>query len=524
MSKRIRLLFCAIMLVVVMGAGYASARNTFAESQIPDKGNLDLMFVIDTTSSMGDDITEVKKNVLDIINRVAVGGSHWRIGIVTYRDYPFAPYGDAGDYTSQLNLGFSTDYTEITNAVNAIQIGGGGDNPEAVYAGLTLAFQQPWTAGARKIVVLMGDAPPHDPDPQKGYTRDSILSAAFAADPINIYTIQTADDPNTQQAFQALADGSSGRAFTSKTAADVVDILLATVSSFTEAVALPSVMTPGTLVEVMEAEGKTLSLREAPSLGSAVIEDLAIGGRAHILGGPQYAEGFVWWHVRSVNGNEGWVVEAENGITTLIPLTDTRTVFFREQFYDNRADWETSQTGHAVTSVIRDGLYTVLAAVTDDFEYWVVAPGFTDWSKAPIFDSPYEVQFRFLDVKANSGGYGLVILFDVQHGYQPYKRLIINDNGTWQLFRWTGVREKLAEGTLQDGAVDFADRHSHTVNLRVDTNEYTLFVDGREEASMPSFDPISGTVGFGVARGSAKSGDQITIRFDDLFVRSLGGG
>ena len=99
--------------------------------------------------------------------------------------------------------------------------------------------------------------------------------------------------------------------------------------------------------------------------------------------------------------------------------------------------------------------------------------------------------------------------------------MLSTDNGTWELYRWTGVRELLAAGALSGGAV-LADRHSHVIRLQVSEQHYTLLIDGVEAASMPSFDPIRGTVGLGVARGSARTGDDITVRFDDLIVRSLG--
>lgn len=482
---------------------------------------LDLIFVIDTTGSMEDDIAEVRANALRILDRVAASGADWRISIVTYRDHPQAPYGDPGDYPSRVELNFSSDYGEITDAINGIRIGGGADFQESVYSGLHTAISQSWRPGVRKVIILMGDAPPHNPEPITGYTHNSVLQAAYDADPVSIYPIQIADDSDTRFAFQSLADGSSGRLFTARTADDVVDTLVYTVTSITEIPQLALELTPGSLAEVMTDPSSILPLRQDPTSASSVLEDLRAGSRVTVLAGPEYADGYLWWNIESATGTRGWSVEAVGGIQTLIPLTDTRPVPFRDHFYDNRAGWEISLTGNAVTSLIRDGLYTIVAAVTDQFEYWIVAPGFENWSLAPIFDEPYEVEFRVLDVQASSGGYGLAILFDVQQGYKPHKRLFLNSDGTWQLFRWTGVRELLGEGVLEGGPINLADRRSHVIKLRVETDQYTVFVDDNQVLQIPSVDPILGTVGFGVAKGPAITGDRITIRFDDLVVRSL---
>lgn len=488
--------------------------------EIPNKA-LDLIFVIDTTGSMEDDIAEVRANALRILDRVAASGADWRISIVTYRDHPQAPYGDPGDYPSRVELNFSSDYGEITGAINGIRIGGGADFQESVYSGLHTAISQSWRPGVRKVIILMGDAPPHNPEPITGYTHNSVLQAAYDADPVSIYPIQIADDSDTRFAFQSLADGSSGRLFTARTADDVVDTLVYTVTSITEIPQLALELTPGSLAEVMTDPSSILPLRQDPTSASSVLEDLRAGSRVTVLAGPEYADGYLWWNIESATGTRGWSVEAVGGIQTLIPLTDTRPVPFRDHFYDNRAGWEISLTGNAVTSLIRDGLYTIVAAVTDQFEYWIVAPGFENWSLAPIFDEPYEVEFRVLDVQASSGGYGLAILFDVQQGYKPHKRLFLNSDGTWQLFRWTGVRELLGEGVLEGGPINLADRRSHVIKLRVETDQYTVFVDDNQVLQIPSVDPILGTVGFGVAKGPAITGDRITIRFDDLVVRSL---
>ncbi|MBZ0278682.1 MAG: SUMF1/EgtB/PvdO family nonheme iron enzyme, partial [Anaerolineae bacterium] len=214
--------------------------------------------------------------------------------------------------------------------------------------------------------------------------------------------------------------------------------------------------------------------------------------------------------------------DTATSITMQPPTVDSRPILYQDHFDDNQYRWEMEAFDSTITSVIRDGTLTIQAHVTDLFEYWVTAPGFGNWSYAPIFEEPYEAEFRILSAEGTRDGLGIALLFDVNPGYEPYKRLIINDNGTWELYRWTGIRELLAAGTFSGGAIRFFDHHFHIIRLQIRTDRYVLIIDDAEVASMPSFGPISGTVGLGVARGNARTGDDITVRFDDLIVRSLG--
>ncbi|MCU0486044.1 MAG: SH3 domain-containing protein [Anaerolineales bacterium] len=55
--------------------------------------------------------------------------------------------------------------------------------------------------------------------------------------------------------------------------------------------------------------GDRLSLRETPSLGSAVITPLVAGDIVTILEGPRDMDNYYWWRMRTEAGIEGWAVE-----------------------------------------------------------------------------------------------------------------------------------------------------------------------------------------------------------------------
>jgi len=116
-------------------------------------GSIDLVICIDTTDSMTDDIAAVKAMVPKLVADRVKDYSRIRIGLVLYKDY-FEEYV-VKPYP------FTTSVPSFQAAVNSIRVGGGRDLPEAVYEALYEALTQyPWAAD-KKMVILIGDAPPH---------------------------------------------------------------------------------------------------------------------------------------------------------------------------------------------------------------------------------------------------------------------------------------------------------------------------------------------------------------------------
>jgi len=121
---------------------------------------LDIMFVVDATGSMGDEIKYLKTELRDVINRAGseLPGTQIRMGSVFYRD--------KGDQYVIRPFGFTTNSSELINFVNDQSAGGGGDTPEAVDEALRSAIQdQQWSAAAvNRLLFLVLDAPPHKND------------------------------------------------------------------------------------------------------------------------------------------------------------------------------------------------------------------------------------------------------------------------------------------------------------------------------------------------------------------------
>ncbi|MDB5858388.1 MAG: hypothetical protein JWQ76_2077, partial [Ramlibacter sp.] len=122
------------------------------------RARLDLVFLVDATGSMGDEIDKLKATLRTITAEVARLPSRPDIclGLVAYRDHGDAFVLRSHDLTNDVG-GFLRD------ALNPLQAGGGGDYPEAMNEALhETVHQLSWRGdGATRLVVLLADAPPH---------------------------------------------------------------------------------------------------------------------------------------------------------------------------------------------------------------------------------------------------------------------------------------------------------------------------------------------------------------------------
>ncbi|HEX6811224.1 MAG TPA: FHA domain-containing protein [Planctomycetota bacterium] len=122
------------------------------------ESGLEIVFVFDSTGSMTRAIVDTKTTIVQMLAVLQLLVPDARFGLVTYRDR-----GPRERYlVQQVPLG--PDFWRACNFVQIVSADGGGDRPEDVRAGLRAAFLQQWNPNARRVVVLAGDAPPHNAD------------------------------------------------------------------------------------------------------------------------------------------------------------------------------------------------------------------------------------------------------------------------------------------------------------------------------------------------------------------------
>lgn len=89
----------------------------------PDWGKVDVMYIFDTTGSMGPYIDSAKNQLTDFIDTLETAEIDWAIGLVDYKDEWF------GEPTDFYNL--STDQGTVQTNVNNMSASGGWDLPES---------------------------------------------------------------------------------------------------------------------------------------------------------------------------------------------------------------------------------------------------------------------------------------------------------------------------------------------------------------------------------------------------------
>jgi uncharacterized protein YegL len=198
--KRATILCCiaaALLIPLFPAAGPLSAAEKAPR--------MDVVFLVDTTGSMGDEIGVVKKSLVDMIAEIEGGTPRpdVRFGLVIYRDR-----GD--DYVTKL-FKLTDDTDSVIKEVNAIEASGGGDEPESVNEALHVTINDMnWDLdiNTEKTIFLIGDAPPNVYE--NDYTWEKEVKAALKKE-IIINTIGASGlSAEGVDTFTKIAKGSEG--------------------------------------------------------------------------------------------------------------------------------------------------------------------------------------------------------------------------------------------------------------------------------------------------------------------------
>jgi hypothetical protein len=140
---------------------------------------LDLALCLDTTGSMKDDIDAIRRLLIPLLEKMIAEFPGFRIGMVLYKDY-------YEEYLTRV-IPFTSDFTAFRRTLNAIRVGGGRDIPEAVYEALyEAAGQFPWE-GESRLIILVGDAPPHPR--QRGKVSVEMVNQLVTEGEIRVHAI-----------------------------------------------------------------------------------------------------------------------------------------------------------------------------------------------------------------------------------------------------------------------------------------------------------------------------------------------
>ncbi len=144
--------------VALSAAAWGAESAKPVEPAKPARPRVEVVFVLDSTGSMGGLIEGAKQKIWSIANGIVAQKPSplVRIGLVSYRD--------KGDEYVTKKFDLTDDIDAVFKNLQSFQAAGGGDGPESVNQALKEAVndfswsKEPETA---KIIFLVGDYPPH---------------------------------------------------------------------------------------------------------------------------------------------------------------------------------------------------------------------------------------------------------------------------------------------------------------------------------------------------------------------------
>ncbi|HGY92306.1 MAG TPA: VWA domain-containing protein [Planctomycetes bacterium] len=212
---------------VLRGGGLTNRLRRAAGSRVRSavgryqSSGLDIVFVIDATGSMEGEINAARERLSDLITLLEAFDVGFRIGVVAYRD--------KGDTFLTRSLPLTSNCYQAVDFLDRLSANGGGDTPEAVFEGLELAFRMRFSRAARKVAVLVGDAPPHDDTTKKllrlvkGFVaKDGVLHTVFTSTRSALFVSN-----ETREVFAKLAETGGGRFLELRRDQELVDEILA---------------------------------------------------------------------------------------------------------------------------------------------------------------------------------------------------------------------------------------------------------------------------------------------------------
>jgi hypothetical protein len=157
MSRRLWFPCVALLAACAVLAGTIRQAET-APAPVYQKPNVELVFCIDTTGSMGTWIASCQSKMWAICNMIASARPtpNLKVGMVDFRDRGDAWITKVYDLTDDLDTVYSNLLT--------FKADGGGDTPESVNQALYDSVHKiKWSKDKRtlRMIFLIGDAPPH---------------------------------------------------------------------------------------------------------------------------------------------------------------------------------------------------------------------------------------------------------------------------------------------------------------------------------------------------------------------------
>ncbi|MFC9420017.1 VWA domain-containing protein, partial [Bacillus mobilis] len=153
---------------------------------------LDTMIAIDTTGSMGPYLKAAVASAEAIARKSLSAAQHARVGLVEYKDHSVDSFG------ARVVVPLTGDIQGLKKGLESLEPTGGGDDPEDVYSAIVTALSADWNPVAARSIVVIGDAPPHDPESDTCYTGEQVTRLLAG-----VSLVSSVPSPNTRAAEES---------------------------------------------------------------------------------------------------------------------------------------------------------------------------------------------------------------------------------------------------------------------------------------------------------------------------------
>lgn len=190
---------------IILSALMVFSVLVFGEEKPVEKPKVEVLFVLDTTGSMGGLIDVAKAKIWYVAEQIIKGKPtpDVRMGLVAYRDK-----GD--EYVTKI-FDLTDNIDQIYSDLSDFKAEGGGDTPENVNLALYEAVHKiKWSDSPKtlKIIYLVGDSPPHNEyDDVQGYMKTAEEAIKKG---IYINTVLCGNNQETKKIWNEISDATEG--------------------------------------------------------------------------------------------------------------------------------------------------------------------------------------------------------------------------------------------------------------------------------------------------------------------------
>jgi hypothetical protein len=346
--------------------GSADIHKVVHTPTVPPKP--DLVFIADTTGSMGGAIGNVRANAADILSQIVAAQPQAQFAVAEYKDVTDA-------YAFRVNQGLTADQAAAQTGINQWAASGGGDFPEADLNALfevsngAISFRPDGT----RIAVIFGDAPSHDPS--NGHTLADTVAALKAAN-VRVVAVDVGA-LNSAGQFTAITTETGGQLLSGVPASEVSNAILAGIKAI-QVTVTPQVVSCDAPLSLTFAPGsrtvtsggdadftETVNLAGTAAAGAYhCTVDFLVDGKSRDFT-QQLTVNVPGVSVNDVTVNEG-AGSATFAVTRSGPPDSTVTVNYGTANGTATAPADYTAAGGALTFAVGEATKTVTVPIVDD--------------------------------------------------------------------------------------------------------------------------------------------------------------